>query len=141
MRAIDTNVVARYLLQDDPAQAAIAIEVIRAGVIVSSTVMMETGWLLSSRYRQSRDVVAAALLDFIDLPVVHIDNASGIRWALDRYRDGADLADMLHLVEASVADLFATFDAGIAKSAGAGTNHGYEQCIRIWWTRCHCNFP
>lgn len=118
MRAIDTNVIARYLLHDDPEQAVIATEIIRGGVVVPLTVLLETGWLLGSRYRQPRDVVAATLIDLLDLPYVHVDNAVGIKWALDRYRTGADLADMLHLIDASPAEVFATFDGGIAAKAG-----------------------
>lgn len=121
MRAIDTNVAARYLIQDDPDQAAIAADVIRAGVHVPLTVIMELGWLLTSRYRQARDAVAVTLTDFIDLPSVHIDNADAVRWALDRYFEGADLADMLHVVAAVPGTSFATFDRGIAAAAGTDT--------------------
>jgi hypothetical protein len=43
----------------------------------------------------------------------------GIHRALDRYRHGADIADMLHLIGARGATRFTTFDRGLVKRAGA----------------------
>ena len=51
MRAVDTNVVVRYLTGDQPEQAARAREVFRAGqVFVSTTVLLESDWVLRSVY-------------------------------------------------------------------------------------------
>ncbi len=119
MRAIDTNVAARFLLADHPEQTATAVAIIGSGVYIPLTVLLELGWLLTSRYRQGREVVMAALLDLIDLPGVQVDNAAAVRWALGQFGTGADFADMLHLVAARDAATFATFDRGVAAAAGA----------------------
>jgi predicted nucleic-acid-binding protein len=126
VRAIDTNVAARYILADDPRQAAVAAEVIAGGVHVSITVLLELGWLLGSRFALSRDTIAKVLADFIDLDGVHVENAPGVGWAIDRYAHGADLADMLHLVAAAPADRFVTFHAGIARAAGPAATIAVE---------------
>ena len=121
MRAIDTNVAARYLLADDPQQYEVAKAVIAAGVYVPSTVVLELGWLLGSRYAQSREVVATVLAELIDLPTVNVDDASLLNWALGRYAVGADLADMVHLFVSRTAGSFVTFDTALEKDAGPGT--------------------
>jgi predicted nucleic-acid-binding protein len=50
VRSVDTNVLARYLLGDDPVQNPIAERTIADGAYVSLTVLLETHWLLTSRY-------------------------------------------------------------------------------------------
>lgn len=119
MRAIDTNVVARYLLADDPDQYERSCAIIASGVFVSTTVLLETGWLLLSRYRFPRASAAALLADVVDLPSVSVADPSAVAWALSRFAAGADLADMIHLAEAKPASAFVTFDQSIAHDAGA----------------------
>ena len=61
MRAVDTNVVVRYLTGDDPGQAARAKAAIDAGdVFVSTTVLLESAWVLRSVYGFAEEEVAAA---------------------------------------------------------------------------------
>jgi predicted nucleic-acid-binding protein len=119
VRAIDTNVLARYLLNDDERQSAVARDMLAADTIIPLTVILETGWLLLSRYRLPRRTVAAALLAVVDLPSVHIDDEPAVRWALGRVEAGGDLADMLHLAGSQNATAFATFDRAISRAAGA----------------------
>jgi len=117
-RAIDTNVVIRYLTADDPVQTPIATETLRSGFVLPLTVLMESEWVLRSAYRWPRDRIAAALAAMIDLPTA-LSVPEGSGWALDRFARGADLADMLHVVAATGdASAFATFDTGVAGLAG-----------------------
>lgn len=119
MRAVDTNILARFILNDDDAQTSIANDVIRGGVYVSLSVWMELVWLLGARYRFSRDMIAEALEVTMKIDVVVTPEAAF--WALDRYRLGADLADMIHLIEAQAHEGFHTFDRGMKKDAGAAS--------------------
>ena len=49
MRAVDTNVLARYYLRDDPTQARLAGKILSAGgVFVPKTVILELEWVLRS---------------------------------------------------------------------------------------------
>ncbi|VVS98197.1 conserved hypothetical protein [Sphingomonas sp. EC-HK361] len=120
MRAIDTNVLARYLLNDDKKQSELAAATIAAGVFVPATVLLELSWLLQSRYRQSREVVADTLAGIIDLPSVTVADAPLMRWVLSRYAAGADIADMIHLASSTSTVGFATFDRAVVGDAGPG---------------------
>ena len=121
MKAIDTNLIARYVMRDDPRQADIAEQILQEPTFVPVTVLLETAWLLASRYRLDRMTIAATLADLISLPAVAVDDPPFIGWAIEQYAEGADIADMLHLVEARVTDAFVTFDRDMASKAGAAT--------------------
>lgn len=118
LKAVDTNILARYLMRDDPVQTPLADAVMAQPSFVSDTVLLETAWLLSSRYRVRRADLAASLHDLVCLPAVHVGEREMILWAIDRFAAGADFADMLHLVTSHAADAFVTFDRGIARAAG-----------------------
>ncbi|MET3712144.1 putative nucleic-acid-binding protein [Sphingomonas trueperi] len=118
VRAVDTNVLARFLIGDDPAQAAAAGEVLRSPVYVSNSVLLELGWLLQSRYRQPAHAVTRALRDLMDLPSVQVEDSGALAWALDRVAQGADLTDMFHLLAVGPATSFVTFARGIERAAG-----------------------
>lgn len=75
LKAVDTNVLARFITRDDRVQAAAADRLMSAPVFVSLTVLLETGWLLGSRFALSRDAVARALTAVIDLDSVSVPNA------------------------------------------------------------------
>src|SRR3546814_2135236 len=66
LKAVDTNVLARFMLDDDSVQSPIARDLVKAGVFVSLTVLLELGWLLQSRYGLERGHLAASLLDLLD---------------------------------------------------------------------------
>lgn len=118
MNAIDTNILARYFLNDDDVQSPLAFEYIKSGAFVSNSVILETAWLLQSRYSQSPQAVSAALLALIGMPDIVIVDSVLLVWALQQYAKGADIADMFHLIEASGHESFLTFDRKLAKQAG-----------------------
>ncbi len=111
MRAIDTNIVIRYLTGDHPEQSAKARAVVEAGdVFIAATVMLEADWVLRSVYGFSRKDTAAALRAFAGLPGVKVEAPAMLAEALDRAEAGMDFADALHLGAASGCDAFLTFD-------------------------------
>ena len=114
MRAIDTNVVVRYLTGDHPEQAARAKSVIGTGpVFASTTVLLESEWVLRSVYAFSGEEVAAALRAFAGLPHVSVENPVMLAEALDRAENGLDFADALHLGAAGQCEAMLTFDRGL----------------------------
>lgn len=117
-RAVDTNVVIRYLTGDDADQSAAATALLREDFMLTATVLIETEWVLRSAYRWPRSRIAAALEALVDLPAANCAVA-GVPWALARMRAGADLADMVHILTAAGATGFATFDTRLAAAAGA----------------------
>ena len=119
MRAVDTNVVVRYLTGDDPGQAARARTVIDAGdIFVSTTVLLESEWVLRSVYGFSRTEVAAALRAFAGLPGLSVENPAVLADALDCAERGMDFADALHLGAAEQCEVLLTFDLRFIEQAG-----------------------
>lgn len=119
MRAVDTNVVARFIMRDDPVQSRQAVECIAGGVFVSEGVLMETEWVLRSVARWERMKVNDALSTFLAVEAVAVARPDDLAWALDRHRRGGDWADMLHLIAARGHDAFVTFDTTLADRAGS----------------------
>lgn len=118
MRAVDTNVVVRYLVNDDPDQAARARSLIEKGdVWVSWTVLLETGWVLRSVFGVPSAEIVAALRRFLGVPTVAVDRPTDIRRALTWHEQGMDLADALHLAACGRCEAMMTFDIAFAKAA------------------------
>lgn len=90
----------------------------REPLYVSLGVLLEAGWVLQSRYRLPRAEVANALVLVASLDRVVVARLPLALWAIQRYRVGADLADMIHLASAAKIGRLATFDRSVAKDAG-----------------------
>lgn len=118
MKAIDTNILARFIMQDDPVQAVLAEKVLTAPCYISDTVLLETAWLLSSRYRVGRAMLADTLRDILALPTITVSSERLIKWAVDRFAAGADFADMMHIVGARDCDGFVSFEHRLVTRAG-----------------------
>lgn len=118
MRAIDTNVLVRYLTGDEPGQAARARDAIDAGnVFVSTSVLLESEWVLRSVYGFAGSEVAAALRAFSGLPGVAVENPALLIEALDLAEKGMDFADALHLGAAAGCETMLTFDRRFIETA------------------------
>ena len=117
--AIDSNVVLRLILGDDPVQLDSVIDAMaRDTFFVPLTVFLEAGWVLQSRYRMSRNETADALAALLALSGVEVARPALADWAINRYRAGADLGDVVHLVAAAKHDIFLTFDRKLKAKAG-----------------------
>jgi predicted nucleic-acid-binding protein len=118
MLAVDTNVVVRYLVRDDPAQTAKADKLFHSQpILLLKTVLLETEWVLRYRYKFDRQAIAAALRALVGLPDVHLEDAPLVVQAFDWFRGGMDFADAMHLAGSGTANRFATFDRALATSA------------------------
>jgi predicted nucleic-acid-binding protein len=126
VRAVDTNVVVRYLLADEPRQAATARRTVdRHSCWVSLTVLLETEWVLRGAAGLSRREVHRLLLAFAGLPTISIEQPAVAARALDLFAAGMDFADALHgcVADAAGAAAFVTFDRRLvskARKAGLG---------------------
>jgi predicted nucleic-acid-binding protein len=118
--ALDTNVLARLILRDDPKQHAAAEKLISQSrdYAVPVTVVLELVWVLESAEHTAIEV-ARAISALIALPNVHIQHADAVAAATAHYRTGADFADALHhaLSPAPRHTAFATFDKKFASFA------------------------
>ena len=122
VKSVDTNILARLILVDDPVQTPVSEEIVRRGVRVSLTVLLELGWLLGSRAGKSRAEVNLALLKLLDNEAIHVEDDAQVRAALELFRQGADLADVIHLVAARGSEAFVTFDKGVPSGEDIGVD-------------------
>ena len=78
MRAVDTNILARWLLGDDPAQSLLAAQVLGEPTHVSLTVMTELGWVLEKALGIPRPTVGRMLEKVIELDHVQVEKRPSV---------------------------------------------------------------
>ncbi|MCU6453589.1 type II toxin-antitoxin system VapC family toxin [Sphingomonas sp. A2-49] len=118
MIAVDTNVVVRLIVADDEGQLMAALDLVsRDDAYVSLTVLMETEWVLRSRYAYSRGAIHAAFDALPALLRLHVEAPGDVAWALKRYALGGELADYLHIASARTIGRFASFEKKLADRA------------------------
>ena len=119
MRAVDTNILARFYLHDDAAQGRIAASVLSAGdIFVPKTVILELKWVLRYVAEQPENKVIECLAHLIALPGITVEDRDEIEAALGHYRNGVDFADALHLAASKACSEMLTFDdRGYARRA------------------------
>jgi predicted nucleic-acid-binding protein len=124
MKAIDTNVLARFFIDDGkdaeaakqhPAAAAALAE----RVLVSVTVLLEFEWVMRGFYGMLRADIARVMRALVSIENVSIEDRGSVLVALDAFAQGLDFADAMHLARSSRASTFLTFDRRLAKRAKA----------------------
>jgi len=123
MIAVDTNILVRAILGDDPKQSPLARKTIENArdIMVPITVLIELAWVLKSA-GWSRNQIYQGLCTLALQPTIHLDRSAEALAALDDYKAGpADFADYLalHLARALGARKLRTFDRKLAKAPGA----------------------
>ena len=100
MIGLDTNVIVRYLAQDDVRQAAIATRLIEGSLsaeargFVSIVTLAEIVWVMSSNYRAARAAVADIVEGLLTAPQLAIEKADVVWQALRAFRESkADFSD------------------------------------------------
>jgi predicted nucleic acid-binding protein len=74
VRAVDTNILARFYLRDDAVQGRIAARVLAAGdVFIPKTVVLELEWVLRYVAEQSERKVIECLAHLIALPGITVE--------------------------------------------------------------------
>ena len=112
MIVLDTNLLVRLATNDNPGERAAVTDILgQHQCRVSKTVLLETEWVLRSRYGYN----ARQYADFADyllaLSSVTIEDERVVRWAVDATRGGIDFADAMHMAIAAAAEEpFYTFD-------------------------------
>jgi predicted nucleic-acid-binding protein len=119
MISVDTNVLLRIIVDDEPVQSAIARKLVEENeIFVSLMAIVECEWVLRSAYRLSVSQIADALEALMAAPGIFFELPEMAAWAIARFRGGADLADMVHLVASRDARAFASFDRQLFQRAG-----------------------
>jgi predicted nucleic-acid-binding protein len=126
---LDTNVIVRYLAQDDARQAAIATRLIEGSLsaeergFISTVTLAEVVWVMSSIYGASRTSVADIVEGLLTAPQLMMERADVVWRALKAYRESkADFSDAV-IVELG-------YDAGCSKTVTfdrqAAAHPGFE---------------
>ncbi|MGQ0591905.1 MAG: type II toxin-antitoxin system VapC family toxin [Gammaproteobacteria bacterium] len=119
MIAVDTNVLVRYLTNDDQVQAqrAYALLARATRVFVAKTVLLETEWVLRRVYRLPPSAVLAGLRQIVGLPNTVVEATEQVARALHYLGQGLDFADGLHLAASPGAERCYTFDRRFLRRA------------------------
>lgn len=126
MIGLDTNVLVRYIMQDDPKQSPKATEIVESLADIGSgyvalVSIVELVWVLSASFELSRAQVAQALDGIIRTRQFKIESADQVIRALRVYKVGkSDFADCLIERSANSAgcEKTITFDVNASKHAG-----------------------
>ncbi len=126
MIALDTNVLVRYLVRDDVAQAEEARALLEgltsenAG-FVCREVVVEVVWVLERSYKLSRAQIADVLIELTATDSILVEAADDVALAASSYRQGgAGFSDLMILIAADryEAAPLHTFDRGLARVVG-----------------------
>lgn len=131
MIGLDTNVLVRYIMQDDPRQAAKATKLMEgltadAPGFIALVSVVELVWVLSSCYDLGREQISQVLDVLLRSKQLVVDQAEHVVRALRAYGSGsADFADCLIERTAAAAGCgqTMTFDVAASKTAGMTLIH------------------
>lgn len=126
MPGLDTNVLVRWLIDDDPKQCARARRLIDAArtnetfLFVPVTVVLELEWVLRSRYGLDKTTILQTFNALLETEELAFQSEAAIEQALHLFRQGmAEFADCLHAGLCNAFDQapLLTFDAKAARLA------------------------
>ena len=123
MRAIDTNVLTRLIVRDEPRQTASAENFIRGGVWASVLALAETVWVLASVYGFNSKALAEAVEMLLNERDLVLQDRETVVAALDLFRAKPSLGFsdclMLQLARKAGHLPLGTFDRNLGKVEGA----------------------
>jgi predicted nucleic-acid-binding protein len=122
MRALDTNVLARFFVDDaDDAQAAkqrpAAVAALAERSFISVTVLLELEWVMRGFYQLPTRDISRVFRALASIEHITLEDRDAVLIAIDAFDKGVDFADALHLARSTRASGFATFDQRLAKRA------------------------
>jgi len=122
MKALDTNVLARFFVDDpEDAQAArqrpAAVAALSERCFVSVTVLLELEWVMRGFYELPAKDISSVLRALAGIRHVTLEDRDAVLAAIDAFDKGLDFADALHWARSTRAAAFATFDRRLAKRA------------------------
>jgi predicted nucleic-acid-binding protein len=94
---VDTNVVVRLLVEDDPRECAQAKRLFEDAIVfIPATVFMETEWVLRAVYDFSRGEIADAFVRLLRVKSVRVADRPLLEAVIAHFAHGLDFADALH---------------------------------------------
>jgi predicted nucleic-acid-binding protein len=121
--AIDTNVLIRLLVADEPTQARASRRLFASqSIFIPDTVLLESEWVLRAAYELMRADICTAFRQVCGLPNVVVSDAQRIRQVIDWHEMGLDFADAFHLALSDDGSEFKTFDIAFIRQAKKHTD-------------------
>ena len=122
MKALDTNVLARFFINDadDPEavqQRPAAIAALSGAVFVPVSVILEFEWVMRGFYELTRKDIQRVFESLCGLENVQIEDRGLVLATLSAYQQGLDFSDALHLTRANFCNTFLSFDQKLKKRA------------------------
>src|SRR4051794_28366159 len=116
MKALDTNVLARFFIDDaDDVQAAkrrpAAIAALSERSFVPVTVLLELEWVMHGFYELPTRDISRVLRALASIEHITLEDRDAVLVAVDAFDKGLDFADALHIARSSRASGFATRSA------------------------------
>jgi len=122
MRAVDTNVLVRLIVRDDPEQVRIAESFVSTGAWASHLVLAEATWVLDAVYDRTPEQIAIAIDMLLNHKDLTIQDAEVVTNALEHFRRRPALGFsdclVLELARKSGHLPLGTFDRDLAKLDG-----------------------
>ena len=127
MIGLDTNVIVRYLAQDDARHATVATRLIEGSLsaeargFISIVTLAEVVWVMASNYRAARVAVADIVEGLLTAPQLMLEKADVVWRALRTYRNSkADFSDavIVELGRDAGCSKTVTFDRNAAAHPG-----------------------
>ncbi len=122
MIGLDTTIIIRYLVQDDPAQsqaASAAISTLTEGEqgFISLVTLVEIHWVLNRAYGMNAEDAADVIARLADTRELRIDQLDVVSAALNARENGVDFADAViaHIGRAAGCTHTLTFDRRAAR--------------------------
>lgn len=117
MIGLDTNILARYYIDDDAdaqaqRQRVAARRLIESGqpLMVSKSVILEFEWVMRGYYHFSPNEVASVIRHLLEQAQITFEDKDVIKQALSNCEMGIEFADALHHSSYKTCDSVATFD-------------------------------
>ncbi|MFK5984237.1 MAG: type II toxin-antitoxin system VapC family toxin [Pseudomonadota bacterium] len=117
MIGLDTNILARYYIQDKSDSEAqkqhkLAKEVIESGkpLMVCLTVILEFEWIMRGYYRFNTTEISSVFNHLLSLSHITVQNRTIVHKALTNFENGFDFADSLHHASYKECEQVASFD-------------------------------
>jgi predicted nucleic-acid-binding protein len=122
MKALDTNVLARFFIEDpDDAQAhkqrPAAMAAMGQRAYISITVVLEFEWLMRGFYKLSVPQTTSVLRALLSIEHITVEARLELEQAVQAAEAGMDFAAALHVLRSGRATGFLTFDQALVKRA------------------------
>ncbi|PWQ92233.1 PIN domain-containing protein [Leucothrix pacifica] len=125
MKAVDTNVLVRFLIQDDEIQTQKVTQILseaekmKQPLFVSQTVVLELIWVLRSAYEVPRQDILLSISELLSMSALEFQDQQVVRDFVTASHDNTyDLSDLLisQVAKGGGCDTTLTFDKKAAKS-------------------------